>query len=74
MADGILLERRGVPAASVCTDKFHVTAEAMARVQGFPGYAWVEVAHPIASLDLAEVKALARGCLPSILSILGVVG
>lgn len=68
------MERRGVPAASICTDKFHVTAEAMARVHGFPGYAWVEVAHPIASLSLIEVQALARACLPNVLSILGVAG
>jgi hypothetical protein len=72
LADGILLERRGVPAVSICTDKFHVTAVAMARLQGFPDYRFVEVPHPIASLSLVEVRNLARACLDEVLAILGV--
>lgn len=72
MADGIFLERQGVPAVSICTDKFHVTAAAMARLHGFAEYTWVEVPHPIASLSLPEVQSLARACLGDVLAILGV--
>lgn len=61
-----------MPAVSICTDKFHVTAAAMARLQGFPDYTWVEVPHPIASLSLPEVETLARACLGEVLAILGV--
>lgn len=69
MADGILLERSGVPAASVCTDKFRTTAEAMARLHGFDGYRFVTVPHPIASLELPELAGLAAAALDEILTI-----
>lgn len=61
-----------MPAVSICTDKFQMTAEAMARVHGFPGYRFVTVPHPVASLSLAEIQVLARACLGEVLSILGV--
>jgi hypothetical protein len=38
LADGIVLERAGIPAVSLCTDAFRITAEAMASSLGFPGY------------------------------------
>jgi len=72
LVDGILLERRGVPAVSICTDKFRTTAVAMAQLHGFPDYQFVTVQHPIASLDLEAVRALAMQSLPQILSIFGV--
>jgi hypothetical protein len=72
LADGILLERAGVPAASICTDAFTVTAQAMAKVHGFPGYAFATVPHPVASLDAEQLRDAARGVLPDVLKILGV--
>ncbi len=57
---------------SVCTDKFRMTAEAMARLHGFEGYRFVTVAHPIASLELPELANLAAGALDEVLAILGV--
>lgn len=72
MADGIVLERRGIPTVSVCTDKFRVTADAMARLHGFPDYRYVTVPHPVASLELREIQALAEAVLPEILAILEV--
>lgn len=57
---------------SVCTDKFRMTAEAMARLHGFEGYRFVTVPHPIASLELPELKRLAAGALAEVLAILGV--
>jgi len=70
LADGILLERYGVPAVSVCTDKFQATAEAMAKLHGFEHYRFVTVPHPIASLSLAELAQIALGALPEALAIL----
>jgi hypothetical protein len=71
LADGILLERAGVPAVSICTDSFLAPARAMARVYGFPGYEFVTVPHPLASLDQAQIEARAAGVLPGVLRILG---
>ncbi|MBO0775371.1 MAG: hypothetical protein J2P34_03585 [Actinobacteria bacterium] len=57
---------------SICTDAFRVTAEAMAQAYGFPGFAFVTTAHPIASLSGEEIRARARAVLPDVLGILGV--
>jgi hypothetical protein len=71
LADGILLERAGVPAVSVCTEPFVPAAQAMARVYGFPAYQFVTMPHPLASLDDAQIQARARDLLPAVLRILG---
>ena len=44
----------------------------MAKVYGFPGYAFVTVPHPVASLDAEQLRDRARGVLPDVLKILGV--
>jgi hypothetical protein len=71
LADGILLERAGVPAVSICTDSFVAPARAMAKVYGFPGFEFVTVPHPLASLDAAQIADRAAGMLPALLRILG---
>jgi hypothetical protein len=72
LADGILLERAGVPAVSVCTDAFRAPAQAMAKVYGFPGFEFVTVPHPLASLDATQIRDRARAVLPDVLRVLGV--
>jgi hypothetical protein len=71
LADGIVLERAGIPAVSICTTAFRITAEAMARSLGFPGYQYVAVPHPIASRTQEELDEIARVALPEIVSVLG---
>lgn len=71
MADGILLERAGIPSVSVCTTAFKITADAMARNLGFPGYQYVTIAHPVASRTEAEIDEMVRGALADILRVLG---
>jgi hypothetical protein len=71
LADGILLEREGVPAASICTEPFSVTAAAMAQVQGFPGYRFVRTRHPVASLTQDELDARAREIAPEVVAVWG---
>jgi hypothetical protein len=71
LADGIVLERAGIPAVSLCTDAFRITAEAMANQMGFPGYRYVALPHPIASRTQKEIDELARDALPDILRVLG---
>jgi len=46
LADGILLERAGLPAVSICTDPFALTARAMADAYGFPGFEYVHTRVP----------------------------
>ena len=72
MADGILLERQGVPAVSICTEAFKITADAMARTYGFPGFQYVLVPHPVASLSAEEIRQRVEDMLPRVLEILGV--
>jgi len=60
-----------VPAVSICTDAFTVTAQALADAYGFPGFEFVAVPHPVASLGGAEIRARVRDLLPDLLRILG---
>jgi hypothetical protein len=71
LADGIVLERAGIPAVSICTHAFKITAEAMARSLGFPGYQYVTVPHPIASRTQEEIDQIAAEALPEIVRVLG---
>ncbi len=66
-----MLERAGIPAVSLCTDAFRITAEAMANQLGFPGYQYVALPHPIASRTEKEIDGLARDALPEIVRVLG---
>jgi hypothetical protein len=74
LADGILLERAGVPAVSICTDPFALTARAMANAYGFPGFEYVSIPHPVASLSEEQIRSRVRDMMPDLLRILGVEG
>jgi hypothetical protein len=71
VADGTILERKGVQTAAVLTDTFKRPGDAMARVQGFDDYRYAVITHPISSLDQAQIRDRARSALPEILNILG---
>jgi hypothetical protein len=68
--DGIELDRRGVPAAVICTDQFVASARAQAAICGNPDYPFAVVAHPIGSLTPAELRARAEAALPQVIAIL----
>ena len=70
MADGIVLERAGVPAVSICTDAFLVPARAMADVYGMPDFEFVTIPHPIASLGPAEIDANVQPVIATVVRIL----
>jgi hypothetical protein len=70
VADGLALEAAGVPAVVVCSDAFGVTADAMAALQGSPGYRYVRIPHPLAPLGAAEVRERATTALPEIVATL----
>jgi len=68
--DGILLESNGVPAASIVTDLFLDTGEAMARSWGVPGYRFLSLLHPIANLTEWELDQRAREIAPKVVKLL----
>jgi hypothetical protein len=72
LADGILLERAGVPTVSICTDAFTLPAHAMARAYGFPGFEFATVPHPVASLTVDQIQQRVRALMPELARILGV--
>ncbi len=67
MADGIILEEAGVPAAVVCTDAFVGSAEAMAQMRGFPGFPYVAVPHPTADLTEVEGRERSSQCINDVI-------
>jgi hypothetical protein len=70
VADGVAFERRGLPAAVICTDAFAVTADAMAALKGAQGYRYATTAHPIAVLTPDEVRKRAEEALPQVVALL----
>ena len=64
MFDSIIFERLGVPAVPIITRPFRPTAEAIAKLNGLPGYTYVAVDHPITSLDDDELRERARLAAP----------
>ena len=70
MLDGILLEKSGIPAASIVTDLFVETGEAMAVSWGVPGYKFLSLLHPIANLTEWELDQRARDIVPKIVELL----
>ncbi|TAN24885.1 MAG: hypothetical protein EPN30_06020 [Actinomycetota bacterium] len=70
MADGIILERAGVPAVVVCTDAFRGAAEAMAQFQGVPGYRYIAVPHPVEPLSEVELMELSAQFIEEVIGLL----
>jgi hypothetical protein len=70
VADGLLLEQAGVPAAVICSEAFQVSADAMADLQGAPGYRYATTAHPVASLDSEGVRARAATLVAPVVALL----
>ncbi len=70
MLDGILLEKVGVPSASIVTDVFEVTGRAMAEQWGLPYYRFLVMPHPVANLTEAELDRRAREIAPEVVKLL----
>jgi hypothetical protein len=54
----------------VCTDAFRASADAMAKLQGAPGYRYVTTPHPIAVLTPEQVRERALTVLPEVAALL----
>ena len=70
MLDGILLEKHGVPSASIITDVFMATGRAMAEQWGQPNYRFLAMPHPIANLSETELDQRARAMVPDVVKLL----
>ncbi|MBI1736690.1 MAG: hypothetical protein HYR51_16095 [Candidatus Rokubacteria bacterium] len=70
MLDGILLEKHGVPSASIVTDVFEATARAMAEQWGVPYYKFLMMPHPIANLTEKELDQRAREIAPEVVKLI----
>jgi len=55
VADGIALERAGIPTAVICTEAFAATSQAMADLKGDPGFPYILTEHPVANLDARQL-------------------
>lgn len=71
MADGIIFEKLGVQTATLVTDAFRASGDAMARRMGMPGYHYVMLPHPVANLTPDECRERACDVLPEIVDVLG---
>jgi len=71
VADGIIFEQLGIQTATLVTDVFTASGNAMARRMGMPGYRYAMLPHPIANLTPDECKARAADLLGEVLAILG---
>ena len=70
MADGINLEKRGIPAVSILTTSFTRSGDAMARRYGFPGYRYAMVQHPLGGVSAEECRQKAEAIIEAVLTIL----
>ena len=70
MHDGIEIEKKGVPAAVICTEPFISSAKAMSKLGGIPDYPFVVVPHPLGSLMPETLRERAVQAAPDVLRIL----
>ena len=70
MHDGIVFERRGIPAAAIATDQFENMGRASAEAQGMPDYPFVVIRHPIGRLEEDDLRRRAEDALPGIVKLL----
>jgi hypothetical protein len=68
--DGIVLEKAGVPSASIVTDVFEITGRAMAAQWGLPAYRFLVMPHPIGNLTESQLDQRAREIAPEVVKLL----
>ena len=70
MHDGIQFEKRGLPAAVICTEPFVSSAVAMSKMGGIPEFPFAVVPHPLGSLDENSLRERAKEVVGDIVKIL----
>ena len=70
MHEGIQFEKRGLPAAVICTEPFVSSAVAMSKMGGIPEFPFAVVPHPLGSLDENSLRERAKEVAGDIVKIL----
>lgn len=70
MLDSIVFEQHGVPSASIITDVFIRTGDAMARAWGLKEFRFLNMPHPIANLTGEQLDQRAREIVPEVVRLL----
>jgi hypothetical protein len=68
--DSIVFEQHGVPSASIITDVFIRTGDAMARAWGLKEFRFLNMPHPIANLTGEQLDQRAREIVPEVVRLL----
>jgi len=68
--DGILLEMRNVPSATIITHLFVNTSKAMSKQWGDPKYPFLVMEHPIANISADELHQRVETIVPQIVELL----
>jgi len=68
--DSIVFEQHGVPSASIITDVFIRTGDAMARTWGLKDFRFLNMPHPIANLTGEQLDQRAREIVPEVVRLL----
>jgi len=68
--DGIHVEKAGIPAAVICTDRFKGTATAMAKMWGAADFPVVYTLHPVGTLDSSGIKERAGELIDPVVAVL----
>ena len=70
MLDSIVFEQQGMPSASIITDVFMRTGQAMARSWGLKEFKFLAMPHPIANLTDKQLDERARDITPQVVKLL----
>ena len=70
MLDTVLLAKRGIRTGLICTEPFVSTAATIAECHGAPGYPFVALPHPVASLPDGPRRERAREAARALLRVL----
>lgn len=54
----------------ICSDAFRATGDAMAEIQGAPGYRYLTTSHPVAGLTPAQVRERAEAVAAEVTALL----
>lgn len=64
------MEQAGLPSATICTDRFIPTANAMAKMWGAADYPTIFTPHPIENLERPALRERAEGLATEVAAIL----
>jgi hypothetical protein len=65
--DALMYEEQGIPGIALVTAPFHQTGAAMAATWGLPNFQFLDLPHPIATLDDDQMDDLAVDLVPQVI-------